>query len=210
MDILRTRRLAWAWRCAGVQEAGNLGNGLYVVPAWHNHRLVLGAISRGGGVRSMDYVCKDAVQGLGRGWAAVCGAAGLGCFAVMAQNDAKGLILCQGGGALGNSRMHAEGLNRVGRIVYGCVYCAHRVHSAEQVFGDTDGETDGLCCRCGRPGLPRAQEGQSKIFEDGKCVGSGGVCGNQSVIQLQHFILLFGHCNCLLLGCLWAQHLCYL
>ena len=95
----------------------------------------------GGGVRSKDYVCKDAVQGLGRGWAAVCGAAGLGCFAVMAQNDAKGLILCRGGGALGNSRMHAEGLNRVGRIVYGCVYCAHRVHSAEQVFGDTDGET---------------------------------------------------------------------
>ena len=40
--------------------------------------------------------------------------------------------------------------------------CAHRVHSAEQVFGDTDGETDELCCRCGRPGLPRAQEGQSK------------------------------------------------
>ena len=31
------------------------------------------------------------------------------------------------------------------------------------------------CCRCGRPGLPRAQEGQSKVFEDGKCVGSGGV-----------------------------------
>ena len=73
----------------------------------------------------------------------MCGAAGLGCFAVMAQNDAKGLILCRGGGALGNSgaRMHAEGLNRVGRIVYGCVYCAHRVLSAEQVFGDTDGET---------------------------------------------------------------------
>jgi hypothetical protein len=38
------------------------------------------------------------------------------------------------------------------------------------------------CCRCGRPGLPRAQEGQSKIFEDGKCVGSGGVCGKQRVI----------------------------
>ena len=28
-------------------------------------------------------------------------------------------------------------------------------------------------------------------------------------LRLQHFILLFGHCNCLLLGCLWAQHLCY-
>ena len=125
----------------GCTGGGQSRNGPYVVPAWHSHRLVLGAISRGGGVRSKDYVCKDAVQGLGRGWAAVCGAAGLGCFAVMAQNDAKGLILCRGGGALGNSRMHAEGLNRVGRIVYGCVYCAHRVLSAEQVFGDTDGET---------------------------------------------------------------------
>ena len=38
------------------------------------------------------------------------------------------------------------------------------------------------CCRCGRPGLSRAQEGQSKIFEDGKCVGSGGDCGKQRVI----------------------------
>ena len=45
--------------------------------------------------------------------------------------------------------MHAEGLNRVGRIVYGCAYCAHRVHSAEQVFGDTDGETDGLAVDVG-------------------------------------------------------------
>ena len=60
MDILRTRRLAWALRIAGVQEAGNLGNGPYVVPAWHSYRLVLGAISRGGGVWSTDYVCKDA------------------------------------------------------------------------------------------------------------------------------------------------------
>ena len=122
-----------------------------------------------------------------------------------------GTVLCRGGGALGNSgaRMHAEGLNRVGRIVYGCVYCAHRVHSAEQVFGDTDGETDGLCCRCGRPGLLRAQEGQSKRFEDRKCVGSGGVCGKQRVRTASTLHLIIGHCNCLLLGCLWAQHLCY-
>ena len=70
----------------GCTGGGQSRNGPYVVPAWHSHRLVLGAISRGGGVRSKDYVCKDAVQGLGRGWAAVCGAAGLGCFAVMAQS----------------------------------------------------------------------------------------------------------------------------
>ena len=66
------------------------------------------------------------------------------------------------------------------------------------------------CCRCGRPGLSRAQEGQSKVFEDGKCVGSGGDCGKQRVIAASTLHLLLGHCNCLLLGCLWAQHLCYL
>ena len=31
---------------------------------------------------------------------------------------------------------------------------------------------------------------------------------NKGSVQLQHFIII-GHCNCLLLGCLWAQHLCY-
>ena len=49
--------------------------------------------------------------------------------------------------------------------------CAHRVLWAEQVFGDTDGETDGLCCRCGGPGLLRAQEGQSKRSEDRQMCG---------------------------------------
>ena len=58
------------------------------------------------------------------------------------------------------------------------------------------------CCRCGRPGLPRAQEGQSKIFEDGKCVGSGGACGNISSwsLLLQHFILLLD----IAIVCCWA------
>ena len=31
----------------------------------------------------------------------------------------------------------------------------------DRFLGGTDGETDGLCCRCGGPGLLRAQEGQS-------------------------------------------------
>ena len=87
--------------------------------------------------------------------------------------------------------------------------CAHRVHSAEQVFGDTDGETDGLCCRCGRPGLLRAQEGQSKRLK------TENVWGVEEPWQLKgqfgfNTSLLLGHCNCLLLGWLWAQHLCYL
>ena len=118
LDILRTRRLAWAWRCAGVQEAGNLGNGPYVVPAWHRCRLVLGAISKGGGVWSTDYVCKDAGA---RTWARMgscvrCCWAGLLCC--------HGTVLCRGGGALGSSgaTVHAEALNRVGRTVYSCVH----------------------------------------------------------------------------------------
>ena len=60
MDILRTRRFAWAWRYAGVQEAGDLGNGPNVVPAWHSYWLVLGAIGKGDGVRNTDHVCKNA------------------------------------------------------------------------------------------------------------------------------------------------------
>ena len=59
--------------------------------------------------------------------------------------------------------------------------CAHRVHSAEQVFGDTDGETGLLSMWETR--TPEGTGGPSKVFEDGKCVGSGGVClkktGNQ-------------------------------
>ena len=45
------------------------------------------------------------------------------------------------------------------------------MHSAEQVLGDTDGETDGLCCRCGGPGILRAQEGQSTSIEDRQMCG---------------------------------------
>ena len=66
--------------------------------------------------------------------------------------------------------------------------CVHRVHSAGQIFGDTDGETDGLCCRCGGPGLPRAQEGQSTRLKTGNCVGSGGAGANKGSYLLQHFI----------------------
>ena len=118
MDILRTRRFAWAWRYAGVQEAGDLGNEPNVVPAWHSYWLVLGAIGKGDGVRNTDHVCKNAGA---RTWARMgscvwCCWAGLLCC--------HGTVLCRGGGALGSSgaRMHAEGLNRVGGTVYGCVY----------------------------------------------------------------------------------------
>ena len=67
--------------------------------------------------------------------------------------------------------MHAEGLNRVGRIVYGCVYCAHRVHSAEQVFGDTDGETDGLAVDVEDQDFRGHRRARAQDFEDRQICG---------------------------------------
>ena len=92
LDILRTQRLAWAWRCAGVQEAGNLGNRPYVVPAWHRNWHDLGAISRGGRVWSMDYVCMNAGA---RTWARMGGCMRC-CWA--------GLLCCAGPGTTSETK----------------------------------------------------------------------------------------------------------
>ena len=126
----------------------------------------------------------------------MCGAAGLGCFAVMAQ------LLCRGGGALGSSgaRMHAEGLNRVGRIVYGCVYCAHRVHSAEQVFGDTDGETDGLAVDVGDQDSRGHRRARAKYLKTENVWGVEESAANKGSLQLQHFIFYLD----IAIVCCWA------
>ena len=92
--------------------------------------------------------------------------------------------------------------------LYTAVCTVHTECSRQNRFSATPTARP-ACCRCGRPGLPRAQEGQSQVFEDGKCVGSGGDCGKQSAIAAWTLHLIIGHCNCLLLGWLWAQHLCY-
>ena len=99
------------------------------------------------------------VQGLGRGWAAV------QCAAVQSDYAVKA---CRGSEALGNrGAMMCAGLqNRVGGIDF--VWVCALVHTgvpAGQVLGGTDGETDGLCCRCGGPGLLSTQEGQSTRSE---------------------------------------------
>ena len=44
----------------GCTGGGQSRNGPYVVPAWHSRRLALGAISKGDGVWSTDYVCENA------------------------------------------------------------------------------------------------------------------------------------------------------
>ena len=162
----------------------------------------------GGGVRSKDYVCKDAVQGLGRGWAAVCGAAGLGCFAVMAQIVS------------GWWSSRHQGYNGVCRSSESCgedyVQLCALVHTGctrQNRFSVTPtARPTGFVVDVGGQDFCGHRRARAQENEDRQ------MCGEWRSMR-QHFILviaastlhlIIGHCNCLLLGCLWAQHLCYL
>ena len=99
------------------------------------------------------------VQGLGQGRAAV------QCAAVQSGYAVRACV-----GAVELSVTGVERCVQGFKIVWGgqCIgvcTCAHEVCSAGQVLGGTDGETDGLCCRFGGPGLLSAQEGQSREIE---------------------------------------------
>ena len=59
LDILRTQRLAWAWRYTGVQEV-NFGSRLVAVLAMAQSRHDLGDIQLGGNIWSMWYMCMNA------------------------------------------------------------------------------------------------------------------------------------------------------
>ena len=99
------------------------------------------------------------VQELGRGRAAVQCAAVQSGYAVKA---------CVGAVELSVAGMHwcVQGFEIVwGGLCIGVCTRAHAVCSAGQVLGGTDGENDGLCCRCGGPGLLSTQEGQSTRSE---------------------------------------------
>ena len=195
MDILRTRRFAWAWRYAGVQEAGDLGNGPNVVPAWHRYWLVLGAIGKGDGVRNTDHVCKNAGA---RTWARMgscvwCHWAGLLCC--------HGTVLCRGGGALGSSgaRMHAEGLNRVGRTVYGCVYLC-----TQSALGRTGfrrhRRRDRLAVDVGDQDSRGHRRARAKYLKTENVWGVEETAANKGSLRLQHFIFYLD----IAIVCCWA------
>ena len=82
------------------------------------------------------------VQGLGRGRAAV------QCAAVQSDYAVKAVSGQRSSGNRG--AMMCAGLQIVwGGLCVGVCTRAHKVCSAGQVLGGTDGGTDGLCCRCG-------------------------------------------------------------
>ena len=66
--------------------------------------------------------------------------------------------------------------------------CAHRVHSAEQVFGDTDGETDGLVVDVGDQDFRGHRRARAKYLKTENVWGVEESVANKGSVQLQHFI----------------------
>ena len=69
--------------------------------------------------------------------------------------------------------------------------CAHRVHPAEQVFGDTDGETDGLVVDVGDQDFRGHRRARAKYLKTENVWGVeefNTIAANKGSLRLQHFI----------------------
>ena len=78
--------------------------------------------------------------------------------------------------------------------------CAHRVHSAEQVFGDTDGETDGLAVDVGDQDFRGHRRARAKYLKTENVWGVEESAANKGSVQLQHFIFYLD----IAIVCCWA------
>ena len=123
-----------------------------------------------------------------------------------------GTTLCRSGGALGTrgTTVCAEALNRVGRTADGCVYlCTQgalcrtgfRRHRRRDRLAVDVGDQDSRGHRRARAKYLKT-ENVWGVEEFNTIAANKGSCSFNTS-------LLLGHCNCLLLGYLWAQHLCY-
>ena len=78
--------------------------------------------------------------------------------------------------------------------------CAHRVHSAEQVFGDTDGETDGLAVDVGDQDFRGHRRARAKDLKMENVWGVEEHAANKGSLLLQHFIFYLD----IAIVCCWA------
>ena len=78
--------------------------------------------------------------------------------------------------------------------------CAHRVHSAEQVFGDTDGETDGLVVDVGDQDSRGHRRARAKYLKTENLWGVEESAANKGSLRLQHFIFYLD----IAIVCCWA------
>ena len=112
-----------------------------------------------------------------------------------------GTVLCRGGGALGHSgaRMHAEGLNRVGRTVYGCVYLC-----TQSALGRTGfrrhRRRDRLAVDVGDQDSRGHRRARVKYLKTENVWGVEETAANKVPLQLGHFILLLD----IAIVCCWA------
>ena len=80
-----------------------------------------------------------------------------------------------------------------------CTY-AHRVHSAEQVFGDTDGETDGLVVDVGDQDCRGHRRARAKYLKTENVWGVEESAANKGSVRLQYFIFYLD----IAIVCCWA------
>ena len=122
----------------------------------------------------------------------------------------RGTTLCRGSGALGigGAIVCAKTLNRVGRTMYNCVHLCTQGALGRTGSATPTARPTGFVVDVEDQDFRGHRRARSTRLKTGNCVGSGGagqtkrhICFNTS-----SFI---GHGKCLLLGCLWAQHLCY-
>ena len=112
-----------------------------------------------------------------------------------------GTVLCRGGGALGNSgaRMHAEGLNRVGRTVYGCVYLC-----TQSALGRTGfrrhRRRDRLAVDVGDQDSRGHRRARAKYLKTENVWGVEEAAANKGSLRLQHFIFYLD----IAIVCCWA------
>ena len=78
--------------------------------------------------------------------------------------------------------------------------CAHRVHSAEQVFGDTDGETDGLAVDVEDQDFRGHRRARAKYLKTENVWGVEETAANKGSLRLQHFIFYLD----IAIVCCWA------
>ena len=124
----------------------------------------------------------------------------------------QGTTLRRGGGAfdIRGTTVCAGASNRVGKIMNSCVHLCTQGALGRTGFRRHRRRDRRALLSMWRTRTSEGTGGPERKIEDRENCGEWRSRGKQSVIAALTLHLLFGHGKCLLLSCLWAQHLCYL
>ena len=85
--------------------------------------------------------------------------------------------------------------------------CAHRVPRQNRLPATPTARPTGFVVDVGDQDFRGHRRARAKDLKTGKYAGSGGALAAKGSCGFNTSVLV-GHYNCLLLSCLWAQHLC--